>query len=145
MKKIIRKRSVTTLILLPSFVFAAVSGIVLYIWPPKGIARKTDFTLLGGDHHVWETLHITGSLLMVAAVIVHLFMNGKVLAAHIVCERTKAGPLPVSREAVIGLLFFALILAAVIGNVFPASAIMDMREGIREWWRSGWQSGLLRG
>lgn len=145
MKKIFKKRSLITLLLLPSFLFCAGSGLILYIWPPRGIAQKTDTSLLGGDHHFWESLHMTGGLLMIAVVAFHLFMNWKTLKTHVVPAGTpqKPGNAPqfaISREALAGIAFFILILSAAIWNFFPESAVMNLREGIHELWRESYRA-----
>ena len=140
MKNFLRKRSVVTLVLLPSFIFVTMSGVMLFIWPPRGVISG-DFALLGGDHHFWEELHIMGSILMMAVMVFHLFMNWKPLKGHLVGQRAEYAKLPISREAVMGILFFGIILASAIGDFFPESAIMDLREGVRELWRSGLRAG----
>lgn len=130
----IRKRSVITLILFPSFVFAALSGVMLYIWPPRGAIKKESFTLLGGDHHFWEDLHVMGGLLMITAVFFHLIMNWKMLVKHTVDVNPDTKKNFISKEVLIGMAFFVLILGSAVWNVFPETFIADLRQAIRKLW-----------
>ena len=143
MSQKIRKRSVVTLVLLPSFILLALSGIALYIWPPKGVAGKMDFSLLGQDHDFWEDLHMMAGFLMILLFGFHIFMNFMTLKSHVVREeRTADGPIKrgISKEFLIGLGFFLVIVSAALWNFFPESAIVELREVIREMWRASYRS-----
>ena len=82
-RKPFRLRSFTSLVLTLSFVWMTFSGLVLYLGPPGGVARRAGWTYwrLGRDD--WMAQHITSCLVFLIAALVHVWLNRRVLLSYI--------------------------------------------------------------
>ena len=102
-------RRFVTLQVLLGFSLLTVTGLVMFLWPPREIAMATRYTLLGAGKGTWEDVHLTFSFLFLAAVGVHLWLNRRPLLAYL-------GKLPqafrLNAETVLTLLFGAGLTAA---------------------------------
>ena len=80
-------RSFITFVLTLSSCVMIVSGIVLYLSPPGGVARMTGWQLWGLGKDGWMAQHLSSCTVFLLAGLIHLYLNIRVLWGYI---RSKA-------------------------------------------------------
>ena len=76
-------RSFITFVLTLSFCVMIVSGIVLYLSPPGGLARMTGWRFWGLEKDAWMAQHLSGGAVFLLAGLIHLYLNIRVLWGYI--------------------------------------------------------------
>ena len=127
------RRSLTTFLIVLSFATMMVSGVVIYIAPQCWLAQQTGWTVAGVSKDQWVGLHMSFAVLFIVAAVIHLINNWKVLR-HFFTSKIKAG-MPRKRELAIALVIFGVIVAGTLANVPPFSALPEMEEGMKAYWR----------
>jgi len=72
-------RSLTSLTLVLSFLWMTFSGLVLYLGPPGGQARRAGWTYARLGRDDWMAQHMTSSLVFLIAASAHLWLNRRAL------------------------------------------------------------------
>ena len=70
-----------------SFCVMIVSGVVLYLAPPGGVARGTGWQFCGLTKDAWMAQHLSSCTVFVLAGLIHLYLNLRILWGYI---RSKA-------------------------------------------------------
>lgn len=115
-----------------SFVVMSLSGLLLFIVPQGRIADWTDWRMLGLSKSQWGDMHITTSLLFLAAGAWHIALNWRTLLNYFTARRASA--LMMRRELVVSA---ALALVFVVGAVYklpPVSYVLDLNDAIKQAW-----------
>ena len=78
-RKTFQGRSFTTFLLTLVFLWLTVTGVVLYLGPPGGMARQTGWSFWGMGRDGWMAQHITSCAVFVLTALVHLWLNRRTL------------------------------------------------------------------
>lgn len=131
-----RLRRLVDVLLLLSFLAAAVSGVVLFFRPEGSIARWTGWAAFGLDKKHWEAVHIVLVLVLIIAALAHAWLNWRPLVASVLARPPKAAAgawrLSLGWEFVATLAFVLLACCAAIVSWQPAAAITDLRSLIKD-------------
>jgi len=76
-------RSFITFVLTLSFCVMIVSGVVLYVAPPGGVARMTGWRFWGLGKDAWMAQHFSSCTVFVPAGLIHLYLNTRILWGYI--------------------------------------------------------------
>ena len=71
----IQGRTLTSVLMLLSFVVLGSSGAILFFAPRGHVANASGWELLGLTRWQWEDLHACFALLVLAAAVPHIWMN----------------------------------------------------------------------
>ena len=82
-KKHFNGRSLTSFIVLLSFVAIAVSGVMLFISPKGRVAHWTGWTMGGLEKEEWGSLHLTMAIAFVLGVAFHIYFNWAFLVRYL--------------------------------------------------------------
>ncbi len=133
MKKIkFNFRAFTSLLLLWTFAFQVVTGIVLYIVPPGRIANWTNWTLLGIEKSGWESLHTIFGYLFIIFGIFHVIYNWNPIVVYIK-GRIKKG-FKLRTELILSFLLISVFTAGILINTIPFKSIMDFGDKLKNSW-----------
>ena len=125
-------RKVVSLTLAWMFLISSISGVMLFISPPGRVAHWTDWSFLGFTKTQWDHLHTVTTLLMIIAVILHLYYNWKPFVSYMKDSVTKA--LSATKELIISLIIVVSIVFGAILELFPFNVIIDTGDYISEDW-----------
>jgi len=115
-----------------SFIVMSLSGLLLFVVPQGRIADWTDWRMLGLSKSQWGDMHITTSLLFLAAGVWHIALNWRTLLNYFTARRGTG--LMMRRELAISA---ALALVFVVGAVYklpPVSYVLDLNDAIKRAW-----------
>lgn len=125
-------RKTVSLTLAWMFLIAMISGLALFVSPPGRIAHWADWTLLGLDKSGWEHLHEVTTLLMIIAVIFHLFFNWRPILSYMKDKATKA--LTLTKELALSLVITLMIAASALLQLPPLRFLIDIGDTVSESW-----------
>ena len=123
-------RRVASLLSLFLFVFAVLTGIVLYIVPPTRVANALAWTFLGFSKGEYVRVHTIASFCFLIVGIWHIWFNWAALKEYLLPqskEKWKSEPLLAAGMVI-------LLMAGAVVNVWPASAVMDFGQTVKESW-----------
>ena len=119
-----------------SFLFTAVSGIVLFLRPEGSLARWTEWAVFGLDKKRWEAVHIVFVVVVLVASLAHVWLNWRPLVNgvfHPASQRSDGGPrVGVTREVVVALVIGVMAFSAAIVPWQPAAALNGLRTLIKD-------------
>lgn len=125
-------RGFTTFALTAVSLLIALSGIVLYLTPRGRVAHWTNWTLAGLGKEQWASLHMTGAVLFIVVVLLHLFFNWKVLLGYLRLRRVPG--LRLKRELSAALLLGLLLVVGTLAGAPPLGTIVELREDLKNYW-----------
>ena len=123
-------RRVASLLSLFLFVFAVLTGIVLYIVPPTRVANALAWTVLGFSKGEYVRVHTIASFCFLMVGIWHIWFNWEALKEYLLPqskEKWRSEPLLAAGMVV-------LLMAGTVANVWPVSAVMDFGQTVKESW-----------
>lgn len=123
-------RRVASLLSLLLFVFAVVTGIVLYIVPPTRVANTLTWTFLGLSKGEYVRVHTIASLCFLIVGIWHIWFNWAALKEYLLPQskgKWRSEPLLAAGMVV-------LLMAGAVVNIWPVSAVMDFGQTMKESW-----------
>ncbi len=129
-----QNRGFTSILTTFSFAVMSISGILLFIVPQGRIADWTNWRMLGLTKADWGGIHITTSLLFLAAGFLHTWYNWNVLAKYF--ARKKETGLALKRETLLALLIIIFFIAGPIYKVPPMNTILDLNNYVKNQWIS---------
>jgi hypothetical protein len=86
---ILPSRSQTALIMAGAFIVLTVTGLVMFLWPPREIAIATHYSLLGMGKGGWEAIHLGLSFTFIALGSVHIWWNRRALTNYVTPSKDK--------------------------------------------------------
>lgn len=122
-QKTFQGRSFITFLLTLVFVWLTVTGVVLYLGPPGGVARRTGWSFWGMGRDGWMAQHLASCAVFLAAALVHLWLNRRVLWAFI-HVRSRRG-LNRRWEMLAATALTALLIAGTIWSLPPWSWVLS--------------------
>lgn len=132
-------RAFTSLLTAALFLVMLVTGLVLFAMPTGRIAHQTGWSLLWLDRWQWNGLHVATSVLFVAAVLWHAFLNWKPFVSYL---RTRARcHVAIKRECVAAILLVVLVVAGTLAGVPPFRQLSDANH----WLKGSWSDGVGNG
>jgi hypothetical protein len=81
-RKLFQGRSFTSLLLTLAFIWMSFSGLVLYIGPPGGLARRTGWTYAGLGRDDWMVQHFASCAVFLLAGLAHIWFNRRCLWSY---------------------------------------------------------------
>lgn len=85
--KALPSRNQTALILGSAFLILTVTGLVMFLWPPREVAIATNYALLGMGKGGWEAIHLGVSFTFIALGAFHIWLNRRALGAYMTPSR----------------------------------------------------------
>ncbi len=81
-RRLFQGRSFISFLLTLAFLWMTVAGVVLYLGPPGGVARRTGWAFWGMGRDEWMAQHIACCGVFVVASLVHIWLNYRALWAY---------------------------------------------------------------
>jgi len=125
-------RKIVSLTLAWMFLISSISGVMLFISPPGRVAYWTDWSFLGFTKTQWDHLHTVTTLLMIIAVILHLYYNWKPFTSYMKNSITKA--FSATKELILSIVFTTVIALGAIFELVPFNFIINTGDYISEDW-----------
>lgn len=123
-------RKFTSLCLAWSFVILTITSIILYIMPSGKIAFWSNWTMLGMDKHQWGALHTNIGYLFLAACLLHIVLNWKLILNYMKKKSKEAFSINWNTiSSVVVVLIFSVFTLA---EIPPVSWIQTFGEGLKE-------------
>lgn len=117
-------RAMTSVLITCSSVMLLFSGIVLFLAPPGRIANWNGWNVLGIGKHDWGGLHVWFAVLFLAAAVLHVFYNWRVLVAYFKHRHTRR--LAFRLEWAVALLLCIGVFAGTRAGVVPFSSLLKL-------------------
>lgn len=115
-----------------SFLFIAISGIILYITPPGRVANWTDWRFLFLSKHEWQAVHTILSFMFVISAGFHIYFNWKVLVTYL---RTKLQEgMKMKRELALSSIIILAVISLTLVDAPPFSTVMNFGADISNSW-----------
>lgn len=117
-------RAMTSVLITCSFLLLLVSGVVLFLAPPGRIANWNGWTVLGMGKHDWGGLHTWFALIFLAAAVLHVYYNWRVLMAYFKHRHTRR--VAFRLEWAVALLICVGVFAGTRAGVVPFSSLLKL-------------------
>jgi hypothetical protein len=127
-------RRVVSLTVLLSFVFLALSGIMLFLSPQGRVAYWSGWTLFGLSKDEYSAIHTTFMTLFLVGGIWHIVLNWRPITGYLK-DRSKKIRL-FTPESSVALALTLLFLLGPLAGFFPFKQFLDAGEGIKAHWES---------
>jgi len=125
--------SLITFVLTLSCCVMVVAGIVLYLAPPGGLARRTGWQFCGLGKDAWMAQHLSGCTVFVLAGLIHLYMNIRILWSYI---RSKAARgIRRKWELLASLVLVGFMVTGILWNLPPWSYILEGSQHLQAYRR----------
>ncbi len=132
MKKFINFRGFVSLLIAFSFIFAFISGVILYFTPQGRIAYWINWKFLGLTKTDWTNMHIIFCIVFMITAFFHIYYNWNALINYIYSKVKKAMNLKKELAAV-----SLLILLSFIGSLKPFppfNLLLDLSDYLKSSW-----------
>ena len=122
-KKRFHWRSFISFALTLSFCVMVTAGIVLYLAPPGGVARRTGWQLWGLGKDAWMAQHISSCAVFVLARLIHVYLNIRVLWSYIHSKASRG--IHRKWELLAGLVLAGFMVTGTLWNLPPWNYISE--------------------
>lgn len=130
--KALHSKGFASLLTTFSFVVMSLSGILLFVVPQGRIAEWTEWQMLGLSKSQWGDIHITTSLMFLAAGAYHIVLNWRILVGYFTTKREKS--LMMQRELAIAGVVTVFCIAGAVYQVPPLSYVLTLNNTIKQAW-----------
>ncbi len=120
-------KKTTSLTLAFSGLIMLITSIVLFFGPAAWVGHFSPWRCFGLTRHSWGALHLNSGILFCVAMIIHTFINWKLLIAYIRKSKSKNGALPV----IISLLLTLYICIGGNYDLPPMGSLLSIARGSR--------------
>lgn len=127
-------RRVVSLTVLLSFVFLALSGIMLFLSPQGRVAYWSGWTLFGLSKEQYSAIHTTFMTLFLVGGIWHIVLNWRPITGYLK-DRSKKIRL-FTPESSVAMALTVLFLVGPLIGLFPFQQFLDAGEEIKGYWES---------
>ena len=117
-------RAMTSVLLTCSFAMLLISGYVLFIAPPGRIANWNGWNVAGIGKHDWGGLHVWFAVLFLAASVLHIFYNWRVLVAYF--KHRHSRQFAFRLEWAVALLICFGVFAGTRAGIVPFSSLLGL-------------------
>lgn len=125
-KKLFNFRAFVSVLAGFSFIFMAVTGLVLFFTPSCRIARETSWIFWGHDKDQWVAVHVLFSIAFVVASLFHIYLNWTALTSYF---KTKLQQRFAFRAEWISVLVICSIFyVGTVREVVPFSSLIAWKE-----------------
>ncbi len=122
-------KSFTSFLILFNFIILSFSGFALYIRPEGSIATWTGWKFIMLSKGGWEGLHTVFAVLFLVFVVLHIFLNWKILTGYL---RNKAiNSLRRKKEFIYAAALTGVIFAISVTQWQPAGSLIKLRKTIK--------------
>ncbi len=122
-------RKITSLTSSLSFIITLITSVVLYVVPQGRVAYWADWHMLGLSKEQWGDIHITVGTLFMVMLLIHIWLNWKVLMAYL---KNRARQMVVMTVPMI--VSILLTLFVTVGTLFhlpPMQQVLDFGASIK--------------
>lgn len=130
--KALHSKGFASLLTTFSFIVMSLSGILLFIVPQGRIAEWTEWQMLGLSKSQWGDIHITTSLMFLAAGAYHIVLNWRTLVGYFTTKREKS--LMMQRELAIAGVVTVFCIVGAVYQVPPLSYVLTLNNTIKQAW-----------
>lgn len=123
-------RKLTSLLLAWSFVILSITSIILYITPAGRVAYWASWSLGGLDKHQWGALHTNIGYLFIAASLIHIVFNWKLIVKYI--QKKSREAMRVNANTVTSVVIVLLFSVFTLAEMPPVSWIQSFGEGLKD-------------
>ena len=125
-KKLFNFRAFVSVLAGFSFIFMAVTGLILFFTPSCRIARETSWIFWGHDKDQWVAVHVLFSIAFVVASLFHIYLNWTALTSYF---KTKLQQRFAFRAEWISVLVICSIFyVGTVREVVPFSSLIAWKE-----------------
>jgi len=122
-RKRLHWRSLVTFVLTLSCCVMIVSGVVLYLAPPGGLARMTGWRFWGLGKDAWMAQHLSGGAVFLLAGLIHLYLNIRALWSYIHSKAARG--IRRKWELLASVVLLAFMVAGTLWNLPPWNYIIE--------------------
>jgi hypothetical protein len=127
-------RRLVTFTVLTSFVFLALTGIMLFFSPQGRIAYWSGWRMLGLSREQYVALHTTFMLLFLVVGVWHIVLNWKPIVNYLK-DRTKKVRMS-TPEFSIALALSGLFFVGTLAGLFPFQQFLGLGEAVKDHWEA---------
>lgn len=127
-----KTRRVVTLTVFLSFVFLALSGVMLFISPQGRVAYWAGWTLLGFNKDQYSAIHTTFMVLFLTAGIWHIVLNWKPVTGYLKDRSRKIRI--ITPESSVALLLALFFLIGPLTGIPPFKQFLDAGADVKTFW-----------
>lgn len=127
-------RRLVSLTALTSFVFLALTGIMLFFSPQGRVAYWSGWRLLGLSREQYVALHTTFMVLFVVVGVWHIVLNWKPIVNYLK-DRTKRVRV-LTPEFSIALALGGLFFVGTLAGLFPFQQFLGIGEAVKDYWEA---------
>jgi hypothetical protein len=127
-------RRIISLTVLVSFLFLALSGIMLFLSPQGRVAYWAGWAMLGLSKEQWSSVHITYMVLFLVIGVWHIVLNWRPIVGYLKNRSKQIRVFTPESSVAMGLalLFFVGPLL----RIPPFAQFLDASDGIKAYWES---------
>jgi hypothetical protein len=125
-------RALTSVLIAGTFLFLAVSGVLLFVSPPGRVANWTDWQLLGLTKHEWTALHVSFSALFLITTVLHLIFNWRPMLNYF--RNRTSRRFGWRWEWVGALLLCTIVFFGAVRDWTPFSQLLAWQESVKQSW-----------
>jgi hypothetical protein len=127
-----RVRRVVSLTVFLSFIFLALSGVMLFLSPQGRVAYWAGWTLFGLDKDQYSAIHTTFMVLFLTVGVWHIALNWKPITGYLK-NRSKQFRL-FTPESSLALALALVFLAGSLLGMPPFKQFLDAGQGVKDYW-----------
>ena len=125
-------RALTSVLIAGTFLFLAVSGVLLFVSPPGRVANWTDWQLLGLTKHEWTALHVSFSTLFLITTVLHLIFNWRPMLNYF--RNRTSRRFGWRWEWTGALLLCTIVFFGAVRDWTPFSQLLAWQESVKQSW-----------
>jgi hypothetical protein len=129
-----KTRRLVTFTVLTSFVFLALTGIVLFFSPQGRIAYWSGWRMLGLSREQYVALHTTFMALFLVVGVWHIVLNWKPIVNYLK-DRTKKVRMS-TPEFSVALALSGLFFVGTLAGLFPFQQFLGVGEAVKDYWEA---------
>jgi hypothetical protein len=127
-------RRIISLTVFLSFIFLALSGIMLFVSPKGRVANWAGWSLLGLSKDQYSAIHTTFMVLFLVMGIWHIVLNWRPIVGYLKDRSKKVRVF--TPESTFALVLSLLFLAGPLFRIPPFKQFLDFGEGIKLYWET---------
>jgi hypothetical protein len=125
--------ALTSMLTTGGFLVMTVTGLALFTIPAGRVANWVDWAMAGLTKEQWTAIHVTSSLLFVAAGLLHLWYNWGTFMGWL-RRRLAGGHVQLRAEGPVTVVFLIGLVVGTLYEVPPFTWVLDLSASIKDSW-----------
>lgn len=125
--------ALTSMLTTGGFLVMTVTGLALFTIPAGRVANWVDWAMAGLTKEQWTAIHVTSSLLFVAAGLLHLWYNWGTFMGWL-RRRLAGGHVQLRAEGPVTVVFLVGLVVGTLYEVPPFTWVLDLSASIKDSW-----------